>query len=92
MARLRRRRHVYNQVNFDYFKPIGVPLRELKEINLNVEELEAIRFKDYEEIEQTEAADKMHISQPTFHRMLKEARKKIADALINDIFRLCLML
>ena len=55
----------------------------MKEINLNVEELEAIRFKDYEEIEQTEAADKMHISQPTFHRMLKEARKKIADALIN---------
>ena len=83
MARPKRKRSVYNQVNFDYFKPSGVPLIELNEVNLNVEELEAIRFKDYDKLEQKEAADKMHVSQPTFHRMLKEARKKIADALIN---------
>ena len=54
MARPMRRRRVYNQVNFDYFKPSGVPLRNLKEVNLNVEELEAIRFKDYNEIDQKE--------------------------------------
>ena len=83
MARPRRRRRVHNQVNFDYFKPRGVPLRDLKEVNLNVEELEAIRFKDYEEMEQTKAAEKMNISQTTFHRILKSARKKITQALIN---------
>ncbi len=83
MARPRQRRRVHNKVNFDYFKPRGVPLKELKEVNLNVEELEAIRFKDYEEMEQTEAAKKMNVSQPTFHRVLKEARKKVADALLN---------
>ena len=38
---------------------------------------------DYEEIEQGEAGKKMKISQPTFSRLLKSARKKISEALVN---------
>jgi hypothetical protein len=38
---------------------------------------------DLESIEQKEASKKMKISQPTFHRTLEQARKKIADALVN---------
>ena len=66
-----------------FFKPAGVPMRALEEVCLSVEEIEAIRLKDQEELQQEECAEKMHISRPTFHRVLESARKKVADALIN---------
>lgn len=68
---------------FTYFKPAGVRLRELDESIISVEEYEAIRLKDVEGLEQEDAAQKMNISQPTFHRLLLSARKKITDAIVN---------
>ena len=66
-----------------YFKPAGVPLRSLEEVQISVEELEAIRLKDLEGLEQEECAEKMNISRPTFQRVLGSARRKIADALLD---------
>jgi|WetSurMetagenome_2_1015567.scaffolds.fasta_scaffold503809_1 uncharacterized protein len=66
-----------------YFKPVGIPLKELEEICLSVEELEAIRLKDLEDLEQEQCAEKMNISRPTFVRIIDSARKKIAQALIK---------
>ena len=66
-----------------YFKPRGIPLRELEETTLNVDEFEAVRLKDLESLEQEDCAKKMNISQPTFHRLVLSARKKIADAIVN---------
>ncbi|MEW6275831.1 MAG: DUF134 domain-containing protein [Bacillota bacterium] len=66
-----------------YFKPAGVPLRELEEVGLTVEELEAIRLKDLEGLEQEACAEKMGVSRPTYHRILASARSKIAQALVN---------
>jgi predicted DNA-binding protein (UPF0251 family) len=66
-----------------YFKPAGIQLSGLKEVNLLVEEAEAIRLKDLEGLEQAECARKMNISRSTFSRLLDSARQKIADALLN---------
>ncbi|MFC1925522.1 DUF134 domain-containing protein [Chloroflexota bacterium] len=66
-----------------YFKPAGIPMRMLEEVCLSVEEAEAIRLKDIERLEQEQCAEKMHISRPTFQRVLGSARQKIADALLN---------
>lgn len=55
----------------------------LNEVILTFDEVEAIRLKDYEQLNQEAAAKKMNISQPTFHRLVLAARKKIAEALIN---------
>jgi len=66
-----------------HFKPAGIPLYSLEEVNLTVEEVEAIRLKDLEDLEQEECAERMQISRPTFHRVLESARKKLADALLN---------
>jgi len=66
-----------------YFKPAGVPARLLEGVALSVEELEAIRLKDLEGLQQEECAERMRISRPTFHRVLESARQKVADALIN---------
>jgi predicted DNA-binding protein (UPF0251 family) len=66
-----------------YFKPAGIPLVNLQEVHLLVEEAEAIRLKDVDGLEQEECAEKMNISRSTFSRILDSARQKIADALLN---------
>jgi len=66
-----------------YFKPVGSPLKIPKEVNLSIEEAEAIRLNDLEGLEQKECAQRMSISRPTFHRVLASARSKLADALLN---------
>ncbi|MBU4501077.1 MAG: DUF134 domain-containing protein [Nanoarchaeota archaeon] len=83
MPRPRLCRRIMQEPGVIYFKPAGIRMVDLKEINLTLDELEAIRLKDFLNLEQTESAEKMHISQPTLHRLLQSARKKIADALVN---------
>ena len=75
--------HIRFRGNFHYFKPRAVPLVELSEVTLTVDEFEAMRLKDKLGLDQIDAAKKMDVSQPTFHRILESARKKIAEALIN---------
>lgn len=64
-----------------------IPAENIDDLNkkntLKLEELEAIRLKDLEGLEQDECAQSMHISRPTFRRILLSAREKIADSLIN---------
>jgi len=67
----------------DYFKPRGIPLTELEEVKLKVEEYEAIRLVDFEDNEQEYAAKKMGVSRRTLARELTSGRKKIADALLH---------
>lgn len=83
MVRPHRCRQVNLEPNVTYFKPRGIPLRELEETILQVDEFEAVRLKDLEGLEQEECAKKMKISQPTFHRLVLSARKKISDAIVN---------
>jgi predicted DNA-binding protein (UPF0251 family) len=75
------------RVNFlpeiKYFKPAGVPVRNVEEVCLSIEEVEAIRLKDLERLEQEEGAEMMNISRPTFHRVLNSAHHKIAEALFS---------
>jgi predicted DNA-binding protein (UPF0251 family) len=83
MSRPLKCRRVAYVPGITYFKPAGVPLRALEEMQLSVEEAEAIRLKDLEGLEQEQGAEKMNISRPTFQRVLASARQKIADALLN---------
>ena len=57
---------LWRRVNYipqiSYFKPAGVRLAQLQEICLAVEEVEAIRLKELEGLEQEECAQKMNIS------------------------------
>ncbi len=69
--------------NITYFKPQGVPMRELEAVELTTEEMEAYRLRHIDEMDQQKAASKMHTSQSTYQRILYSAYKKTADALIN---------
>lgn len=80
MPRPTRCRRVEFLPRFKYFLPME---GSNDEVQLKVEELEAIRLKDLEGLMQEECAQKMQVSRQTFQLILEEARKKIADALIN---------
>lgn len=69
--------------NIQYFAPLEIDPVDLEENILKIEELEAIRLKDLEGLEQEGCAEKMEISRQTFQRVLNTAREKVADSLIN---------
>jgi len=83
MPRPRRIGRIFFEPETTYFKPIGIPISTLQENILTKEELEVIRLIDSENTEQNKTAKQMKISQPTLSRLLKSAREKIADSLIN---------
>ncbi len=83
MGRIPKWRRVTFIPEITYFKPVGSPLKIPEEVNLSIEEAEAIRLNDLERLEQEECAHRMSISRPTFHRVLASARSKLADALLN---------
>lgn len=66
-----------------YFKPAGIPLMFLSEVKLSIEEVEALRLKYLENLEQVEGAKRMGVSRPTFQRVMASAHKKVADAILN---------
>lgn len=75
------------KVDFDpqvsIFKPSGIPMRLLDYVELELDEAEAIRLADYEELYHEEAGKRMGISRQTFSRLLNKAHKKVSDAIIN---------
>lgn len=64
-----------------YFMPVGKPKCQVEETYLKVEELEAMRLKDIENLNQEECAVKMGVSRQTFQNIIDSARKKVAIAL-----------
>ncbi len=83
MGRTPKYRTVNSMPGYTFFKPRAVPLRELETSCLTVDEYEAVRLADFEGLEQTEAGERMGISRQTFARIVRSARYKIADALVN---------
>jgi predicted DNA-binding protein (UPF0251 family) len=81
MPRPRKRRRVWRQPEPAIFKPVGVPLHQLRAITLLHEELEALRLVDFEGRYQTDAAKQMSVSRSTLQRIVSEARTKVAHAL-----------
>ena len=83
MARPKKPRYLGFQPDVFYFKPQGIPLRFLQEVELQRDELEALKLHDVDGLEQVKAASQMKISQSTFARILDSAYKKVAQALIK---------
>ncbi len=66
-----------------YFKPRGIPMLDLTEVRLTVDEREAIRLADLQGLSHEEGGELMEVSRATFGRILRNARRVIADAIIN---------
>lgn len=59
-------------------------MHELKMVIIELDEFEAIRLCDYEDKNQIEASEVMHVSRATVQRLLSSGRKKIVDSLLNS--------
>ena len=65
------------------FEPVGSPDRDLGDVVLALDELEALRLADLEGLYQDQAAEQMAVSRATFGRILESARRKAAEALVQ---------
>ena len=83
MSRPFRCRHIGCKPEITYFKPRGIPINALEEVKLTVDEFEAIRLADLEDLYQEEAAKKMKVSRQTFGNIIASAHKKIAETIVN---------
>jgi uncharacterized protein len=83
MPRPKRCRRIGAAPGSTYFKPRGIPLSELDEVVLGVDEFEAIRLADLEGFYQELAAEKMSVSRQTFGRIVAAAHQKVAEALVR---------
>ncbi|MHA1550250.1 MAG: DUF134 domain-containing protein [Alphaproteobacteria bacterium] len=81
MPRPRVKRCIANAPIARFYKPQAIKMRDLKQISLSHDQLEAIRLADVEGLEQVEAAKFMKISRSTFSRLVAEARNVVAIAL-----------
>ena len=84
MVRPKKNRIVAFKPDVSYFKPRGMPMIDLSEVHLTVDERESIRLADLIGMSHEEAGKRMGVSRATFGRIVQRARKAVADALINS--------
>lgn len=85
MSRPKKCRKVDFFPEYTYYRPVDRKLEDLEEIVLNIEELEAMRLKDIEELNQEQCAKRMHVSRQTFQNIIESARKKVTKALTKGM-------
>lgn len=78
-------RKIQSMPGSSYFKPAGIPLDQLEEEVLGLDEYEALRLADHKGLSQTEAAARMGISRQTFSRILGRARSTVARCLSQGL-------
>jgi len=83
MARPLKCRKVSCDVAASYFKPQGIPMTELEEVELTLDEVEALRLADLEALYQADAASQMGISRQTFGNIIARAHRKVAEAILG---------
>lgn len=83
MPRLKQHRRVCCNPNATIFKPAGTKLKTLNQTEITLDEVEALRLADIENMYHADAAAQMQISRQTFGRIIADARKKIASALLH---------
>ena len=66
------------------FKPRSIPMTELALIRLGLDELEAMRLCDLDDLDQAAAGRRMAVSRGTVQRLLLSGRAKVMTALLES--------
>jgi len=83
MVRPQKNRLVSVNPDISYFKPRGIPMLDLEEVRLTIDEHEALRLADLLNLSHEDAGRRMGVSRATFGRIIQKARRAVADAIIN---------
>ena len=81
-GRPRKKKIIQQHPGIDTFSPENIAANTEKVI-LSLEEYETIRLYDHQGLDQKTAAGMMGISQQSFSLILRKARRKVSDALVN---------
>ena len=81
-GRPKKKRFIKGDPKIGQFSPRGRPGRP-DEVGLTIDHYEAIRLADYKGMEQRQACKLMGVSRQTFGRVINEARKRLADGIVN---------
>lgn len=65
------------------YKPQGTPMRELGATWLAIDQFEAMRLCDHENLDQEEAGRRMGVSRGTVQRLLYSGRKALIEAILQ---------
>ena len=85
MPRPKMGRWMYGPPMMRGFRPFGMPHKSDIPVELLLEEYEAIKLADYDDLMQEQRAKKMGVSRPTFTRIYDRARKKVAKAFVEGL-------
>ncbi len=85
MPRPRKSRIVRSAPAVTDFKPRGIPMRELQEVYLPEDGFEALRLSDVDGLQQEEASHRMGVSRQTYGRILSNARRVVARAVVEGL-------
>lgn len=83
MPRQRQKRKMLEPPKFRGYKPFGVTSKKQGYVDLLFEEYEAIKLADYQLLNHKEAGQIMGVSRATFARIYENARRKIAEAMVE---------
>jgi predicted DNA-binding protein (UPF0251 family) len=83
MARPRKWRKVCCLPETNLFGPLNTPTINTDVVMMSVEEYETIRLIDLEGLMQEECAERMNVARTTVQRIYMDARKKLAQSLVN---------
>lgn len=83
MARPRKFRNVCDFPDNDRFGPLGRGAGEENIIIMPLDQYETIRLIDLEGLTQEECSDQMNIARTTVQRIYSDARKNLAESLVN---------
>lgn len=81
MPRPKIKRHICGAPADTCFKPNGVPMNSIEQVQLESDEFEALRLVDLQGMQQQQAAVQMGVSRQTLANILKAGRYKVADCL-----------
>lgn len=83
MPRPRKCRKVCCLPDTNNFGPLDSPVQEKSIVYMTVDEYETVRLIDLEELSQEECASQMNVARTTVQGSYRDARKKIAESLVN---------
>ena len=83
MPRPRKWRRVCDLPDINLFGPLNGKVAVGDFIIMTVEEYETIRLIDFEGMMQEECAARMNVARTTVQKIYNDARKKVAEALVN---------
>lgn len=86
MARPSNPRRVCRVPEYKVFKPTGKGCSTREPVEMTLDEFEAIRLSDMDGLYQEDGSKRLGVSRQTYARILTEAHRKVATAMVEGRF------